>query len=282
MRQTLSKHYFRLNLLLYAVALVFCGTVRILLKFRYMEPETGFYIRPTPVLATIFTVVLTAVILVLYIANRLRRISGDYPVHYNSPLSGVLCVLTGAAICLYMLLERPYDRMIEQAYSPTAVLFRDRASIVLGVVGGLALVWLGISVLRGRISRWVMIPVLFAAIWQVFMLITRFNSYTVLTSISDNLLAVLFMVFASLFLVGQARTTFGLTRKDGRNYTIPSGLCASLLGFLLVVPNVLYSLVNRTSMPAPMLGTWESVYVIVLSVYAVTFVVGMIRSIRSV
>jgi len=114
-------------------------------------------------------------------------------------------------------------------------------------------------------------------------MVFKFNSYTTLTTISDNLLAVLFMLFCALFMAGHARTLIGIGRKDGRNYTIPSGLSSSLFGILLVVPNWIWVFANGASaLPAPMLGTYESVFVFFMSIYSLLFVRHICLTIRSV
>jgi hypothetical protein len=97
------------------------------------------------------------------------------------------------------------------------------------------------------------------------------------------MLAVLFMLFCSMFLVGHARTLSGLARGDGRNYTIPTGFCAALCGFLLVAPNWLWAWMNETSRyPALLLGTFESWFVFCMSVYAICFVLSLTRGIKKV
>jgi hypothetical protein len=127
------------------------------------------------------------------------------------------------------------------------------------------------------------IPAILAAVWQVFMLITRFNSYTTLTTIADNLLSVMFMVLATLFLLGHARTVLGFSRKDGRNYVIPAGFSTGMTGLLLVIPNYIVMLQTGASTPpAMMLTLWESVYILLLSVYAIVYTVGVMRSIEVV
>lgn len=265
----------------YFLALLICGAARILLKLRFIDPVTGFYTVKTG-LTTAFNLALLLAIVLLFLANRLRMSASDYPVYYRSSFTGFLAILVGISIILYMFLEQPYSHSMEQGFSAGVTALRDIASKVLAVLAGISMVWVGIGNITDRLSRAAIFPALFGSFWQVYMLVTRFNSFTVLTTISDNLLVVLFMVFASLFLVGQARTTFGLTRKDGRNYTIPTGLCASLAGFTLVVPNYLYMLVNAAPMPAPMLGQLESVYILLMSVFALVTVWGMIRSIKQV
>lgn len=278
---TLGRRYYHMLLAIYFVALALCSAARIMLKMRFIDLDTGFYTANNGIVL-VFNIALLAAVLILFVTNRLRMSSSDYPVYYRSSLSGFLAILVGISIILYMFLEQPYSMAMEQGLSEFWTLVRDIASKVLGLLAGISMIWIGIGNITDRLSRAAIFPALFGSFWQVFMLVTRFNSFTVLTTISDNLLTVLFMVFASLFLVGQARTTFGLTRKDGRNYTIPTGLCTSLTGLLLVVPNYLYMWMRDIAMPAPMLGQIESIYILMMSIYAPVTVWGMIRSIKQV
>lgn len=277
----MGKRYYHILLTVYFVALAVCGAARILLKTRFMDIETGFYLVNNGIVL-VFNLALLLAVVFLFIANRLRMASSDYPVYYRSAFSGFLAMLVGISIILYMFLEQPYSMAMEQGFTAGLLQLRDIGSKVLGVLAGLSMIWIGIGSITDRLSRAAIFPALFGSFWQVYMLVTRFNSFTVLTTISDNLLTVLFMIFSSLFLVGQARTTFGLTRKDGRNYTIPSGLCASLTGLLLVVPNFIYAWSNDVLSPAPMLGQIESIYILIMSIYAPVTVWGMIRSIKQV
>lgn len=276
----MEKNYFKLLFGVYSFALVLCGITRVLLVMRFMDYSTGFYLMETGI-STVYNICLAVAVICLFGASWLRRVTGEYPVHHTSKLTGVLALVVGLSIGAFVLLDNPYPPM-EQSYSPMLITFRNLGSVVLGILAALTFLLFGIGWLRGKVSSLAMVPALFASIWQVFMLVTRFNGYTTLTTIPDNLLAVLFMMFSTLFFTGHARTVFGFSRKDGRNYAIPSGLCASLCGFILVIPNYTAMAVKGIGMPATMLGNWESVYILALSVYALVFVAGMARSIKRV
>lgn len=276
----MEKLYYKANLFVYALALLICGVSRFLLMIRFVDYETGFYTQDNGIVL-IFTLGFAIAILYWVASNRLKRTVHDYPVDHQSRVTAGIGILVGLSILPYMILDDPYP-VIEQGYSESLLTMRDWGSILLGVVAAASFVLFGIAGITRQSTKKAMVPALFASLWQVFMLVTRFNSYTTLTTISDNLLSVLFMVFSSLFLMGHARTLLGFTRKDGRNYTIPFGLCTSLSGLLLVVPNYLCVLINKVSMPAPVLGVWESVYILLMSIYSLLFVVNMTRSIRLV
>lgn len=277
-----GKRYYSCFIAVYFVAAALCGALRIVLKLHYMEFMTGFYHTQTGY-ATLLNVLLFATAAGLFLISHLHKSGSDYPVYHKSPFSGTLSILSGGAIVAYTLLEKQIYPLIEQNYSSALLQIRDTACLILGLCAGAAMVVMGICMYMPRpLPSAIMLLGIVPCLWQLFMLMTRFNGFAVVTTISDNLLAVLFMICATLFLIGQSRTLFGLSKKDGRNYTIPAGLCTSLCGFLLVIPNYLYSWLNQTPIPAPMLGIWESVYIFCLSAYALAFVLGMIRSIKIV
>lgn len=245
-----------------------------------MNHESGFYtIDGAPVI--IFNLVLFLAVAVLFFANRLRWVRNDFPVQRSSKLCGVLAMLSGVSIVAFVLMDTIYPEL-EQNLSKTVLMLRQWAAVGLGILAALSLIIVGLSLISGKAGIGGAVVAIFASIWQVYMLISRFNSYTTLTTISDNLLAVMFMAAATLFLVGQARTIYGFTSKDGRNYTLFSGLSTSLFGLLLVVPNYVCMAVDGITMPAVMLGMWESIYVLVLSIYSLALVVNIIRSIKQV
>lgn len=270
------------TLALYFTALVLCMAARIWLKLFAMDLTTGFY-TGSQALATAFHAVLAGSILLLLLLYLLRRPYGDYPVLTRSKALSVLALLCGVGILCYIVeLLSPY-RIGGQ--NPGVVLtgFAQGLCAVLGLAAGIAFLVLGAQGLFHRRGMHGGVLPLTAGIWLLVLLVCKFNSYTTLTTISDHLLAVLFMVFGAMFFVAHARTLSGLARKDGRNYVIPSGLCASLCGFLLCLPNWVWAAVNQTSsLPALLLGGFESIFVFFASVYAMAFSLYTVKSIKSV
>lgn len=289
------KTYFKILLGIYGVGLASALVCRIILKQSYMDLNTGLY-TGGGALVPLFNAVLAAVPLAMFISNRLKKAEGDYPVYERGNAVNVLAVLTGAAAIAFALIGAP-ESQLHQEYSPVFYQIRDSVTLIFGVLAGLALILFGVAGILGKAKAVAGALLVLPAIWQMVLLITRFNSYTTVTAISDYLLAVLFMIFAALFFMGQARTLSGQMRKDGRNYAIPAGLCMSLCGFLLVIPNYIYVATHTSSgliamtgliqayamsMPVALFGWFESFYVLLASIYAAVFTCSLMRSIKRV
>lgn len=274
------RTYLKLMLALYFIALAISLACRILLKLFHIDISTGFY-SGGDLYVLIFNICLAAVPVIMFASNRLKKADDDYPVNNPDRILNLLAVLAGASIILFAVMAKQEPRL-EQGFSENFYMVRSYINIVMGTLSGLSLIYLGIGGVFGRKRPPAGIIIALPVVWQTVLLITQFNSYTTVTTISDHLLIVLFMIFNALFLMGQARTVCSQMRKDGRNYAIPSGLCASLCGILLVVPNYIYIAINQAPMPTPMLGYFESVYILIMSLYALAFVISLIRSIKRV
>lgn len=289
------KTYFKILLALYGAGLAAGLICRIMLKQSYIDLYTGFY-TGGGMLVTMFSIVLAAVPLVMFISSRLKKADDEYPVSGGGRALGAIAILAGIAITAFAVIGAP-EAELHQNYSQTFYAVRNYLNLALGIASGLAFIYLGILWLLKSGIRPLGGIVVIPAVWQTVLLVSRFNGYTTVVAISDHLLAVLFMVFASLFFMGQARTLSGQMRKDGRNYSIPSGFCMSLCGLLLVIPNYIYVFTHpqqdlirmaglikaySLSMPTALFGWFESFYVLLISIYAAVFTISMIRSIKRV
>ena len=270
---------------LYAAALVFCLGVRIPLKLTAMDPFTGFY-TGGGALPLAFNAVLGICIVGVFALYLLRQTDRDYPVLRECKLTSFFALLCGVAIALYQLEATGLPLMsgllaLNPGAVPEGAFFV--VGLVLGWLTGAAFAFVGGQVLSGGGQPRNGLFTLAGGLWLMVLLVGKFNQYTTLTTISDNLLTVLFMVFCALFFCGHARTLGGFSRRDGRNYAIPAGLATSLCGALLVIPNWVWAAANGTlNLPAPMLGSFESVFVLLMSIYALLFVRHICLSIRCV
>jgi len=277
----MGKAYFRILFFLYAAALLVCGASRVYLRLYGIDLDTGFYTQVSP-LVPLFNIVLASAVVLMILLNRLRVTNNEYPLPRDGVSEGLLALLVGISIFLFVMEDTGWlARYIPVTGTPLRG-FSVWLCGVLGCVAALFFVWLGLRGIAGKKKPPNGVFALLPPIWQVVLLVAKFNSYPTLTTISDNLLTVLYMLFSAVFMVGYARTICGFSRKDGRNYTISTGLAASLMGFLLVIPNYLYMLLNGGVLPAPSLGYMESLYVLIFSIYEVTTVIRLRKSIAIV
>lgn len=273
-----NKAYCRLVYLTWGLMLVVGGILRVALKLFFTDASTGFY-QENGWLSIAFSAVLAAGCVLLLLMNALRKGTGDYRISGRSAAVSLLALLAGAAILLYVWLGLPIP--LGQPNPDANPKWEQYIRIINQVLGSAAAVSFAAAGVWGLLGK--SPPALLSilpALWQIVLLLSRFNGYHSVLYIPDHLLAVLFMLFATLFYLGHARTLSGLSRKDGRNYVISSGLCASACGFLLVVPNYIYMAAYGAGMPVALLSIPESVYVLAMSFYAMSFAVSYMRSIR--
>jgi hypothetical protein len=256
------------------------GALRLFLKLRYTDPATGF-LTGAPTANFAYYIVLGAGLIFLPLINIFHQSRGDYPVPIASPILPVLSILTGMALGLYVAIGLPTPLGLQNPLQSSAFVAGVRyVNIFLGAVAALALVVSGICGFLKRTP-----PALLAivpAVFQIILLLSRFNGYYAVLFIADYLLAILFMLFASLFVMGHARVLCGYGRKDGSNYVISSGFCAAICGVLLAVPNLIYVGISRAATPLPLLSVPECLYVLLLSLYSFFFAHNYIRSMKSV
>jgi hypothetical protein len=274
------RGYFKLLLALDFTALAVCLACRVYLKLYAMDITTGFY-EGGEVFVTVFNVVLTITPIIMFLSNRLLRPGDDYPLDMRDEPLRVLAILCGLAIAAFTFFGPP-ESLLRQARSETFEQVVEYLRWGLGGLSAVAFLLLGIFGVFGRKNTAFTLLVLAPPLWQVVYLVMRFNSYTTVTAISDYLLLVLFMLFNALFLMGFARTVCLQMRRNGRNYAIPAGLCASLCGVLATLPNYVYMAANRAAMPVPLLGIAESVCVLAMSVFAFVFSLSLMCSIKNV
>jgi hypothetical protein len=274
------RPYFKLLLALDFAALAVCLGCRVYLKLFAMDITTGFY-EGGEIFVTVFNVLLTVTPIIMFLSNRLLRPGDDYPLDMRDEPLRVFAILAGLALAAFTFFGPP-ESLLRQARGEMFERVSEYLRWGLGGLAALSFLLLGALGVFGRKNTAISLLTLAPPLWQIVYLVMRYNSYTTVTAISDYLLLVLFMLFNALFLMGFARTISLQMRRDGRNYAIPAGLCASLCGVLLTVPNYVYMAVNQAGMPVSLLGIAESICVLALSVFAFVFSLSLMCSIKNV
>ena len=256
------------------------GVSRTYLSLFNTDFSSGFYISESPFIWVFnLTLLISSVFLMLIGAT--TRTDNDYPISSSSFLVGIFSMIAGVGAALYTLEVTDWFAVTSNTGTQIAGLGANIGGIF-GILSALYFFGSGLRrILRIRHS----IGAAFALcppIWILSLLVAKFNSFTTLVTIADNLLIVLFMMAAPVFAIGNARSMNGLARKDGRNYTIPTGLITALIGLFLTLPNFIYAALNSSPIPAASLGDMESVFIFFFSLYAFASANHLRRSIATV
>jgi len=287
----MKKYYTKILLVSYIAALIVSVPNRVYLALFHIDPSTGLY-SGGGVLPDLFNLGLLIFILFWFATTLLRRAGRDYPIRFKCPVASALCALTGVMVLLCVVVDAVSAVIILRggqialdawgAYLPPVPTIWNiiimSIKVLSGILGALALLLFSLREDLGKLK----VLGIFPAIWQILVLIERFTRFAAPTQISENLLSILFMVFAPIFLLGQSRTLSGLKPRDSRNYLIPAGFAASLVGFSLSVPGFIASIAGGSF---SLRFEWSfvfNVYVLVFSLYTAVFLFNYIRAIRSV
>lgn len=276
MRSVSFKVFFQV----YAVSLLLCVGGQTALKLFGVDPLTGFYSAPS-VLVFLLYFTMTAAILFWFSATVLRKARHDFALNYRHFPTAIFSVLTGISIIIYTVSDLA-GQVIPLTMSP----FRHKVSLLLtfafGLIAGISLIFGGSRPSYGRYGRPGAILGVFPCLWQLMLLMTRFNGFATVTTVSDVMFTILFMCFATIFLLGQARIIYGLGIRNGRSYAFPAGLAMSLVGLMIIVPNVVYAIFGGGAMPSLDMGLPEAFYITSVSIYAPVFLSGFAKSIHKV
>ncbi|MCL2056068.1 MAG: hypothetical protein FWH02_02475 [Oscillospiraceae bacterium] len=277
----MKEPYYKAMYMIFAGLTAVGGVLRFTLKFAFTDHSTGFYtIRGAAPL--FYSAVLFLGLGGMLVLNRFRSPGRDHMLAGGrGPILPVFAMISGVSLFLYMLYGlsdplEPLAPIINTGFADTLRM----VNVTAGYISAAALIVTGIGLFFGRRPPGILLAV--PPVWQVVLLLSRFNGYHSIFHIADHMLVVLFMLCATLFYMGHARVVCGQGRKDGRNYIISSGLCTAACGLLLVLPNYLYMLIYAAPSPAALISLYESLYVLALSIYALVFTIGYTRSLGSV
>lgn len=276
----MEKISFRHFFLVYYASLVISVILQTILKFTAMDPATGFY-NPGNVLPVVLGIIITASILFWFVMTLFRRTKHDYPVNYKHRLTSIFSILCGISIFYYTISD-----IKEQVYNQASSLTWNKIMLLLsfcmGIAAALSMIVGGIGAKYFREGKPGAILGIFPCLWQLVVLLSRFNNFIAITTLSDVLMNLLFMCAASIFFLGQSRIIYGLGIRNGRTYAVPSGLSLSLLGLTLIIPNLIYRLVYGHTMFGVTIPLSEYIYIAALSIYSIVFLSGFSKSIKKV
>jgi hypothetical protein len=214
---------------IYAGGLLIAVLARALLKILFVDTVTGFYVSGEFLGLVFWAFMALTAALIAYCA-------------WKEPAGTVFLVRgnSAAALSLTALGAAVFYGGVEAFIFPVQEQLMGIAAGMYGIVyflyfvGGAALLCLGVlcfigapqGILMGLLS-------LGAVLWQVFDLIYRFSSFMTVTTASDQLLEVLYLVSATLFLLYHAGAVCGADPGRSLKLSRLYGYLTSFAGFTL-------------------------------------------------
>ena len=285
----MRKAYFGLLFTIYVIALVICCGIRGYLSLTGgINAVTGFY-SGSRVLVSTFNLVLLGALLSWTVMTVMRRPEHEYPLPFKGASVSVSLVLTAAAILLcaaadvYELRDRMFYGIVP---APNTSFYLavgiSRLNLIMMwiklALAALAAIGLVLLALRRDIGRLAFLGV-FPALWQLAAIYDRYISYMAPSQISENMLSILFMAIAPVFLLGQARAICGFKQQNSRNLLVPAGLAVSLIGFTYALPKLALLALDYIDLAFG----WElafTIYSFVLAICAIIYLVKYSRAIK--
>ena len=209
--------------------------LRLYLKLRGIDPETGFYLPEAGWVPAVYSGILGFGIVLLLVFGLLKPQKGSCVVSFSAPVRG-FSALAGifALLCAADAVPSQLDRLLDIGFggsipyvllSVLGILLRFILLVILPLVTAGLLLW-GSARLHGdssvpRLSGWVaLLPVL----WQTALLLTTFMQYTAIRSVSDQLLTIVAMLLICPFLLAWARVMAGVNHRKGIRQLVAFGL----------------------------------------------------------
>ncbi len=140
-----------------------------------------------------------------------------------------------------------------------------------GAASGFLFLYIGISLNGDTRNRPINgIALLLMLLWQTYILLTTFMSYTAIHSVSDQLLTTLMLIFLLPFLLGHGRILSGTSLEKGIRQAAVYGLPFSLLALTESAGTIAAAVAGRSlaisiSLPA-------AIFYLILGVYAAVMV----------
>lgn len=203
-----------------------CVALRIIIKLTAVSPVTGYYNGSTALTGS-FTAILVVSILIILCAGLLQR-PGEKRVSY-SPLFRVTYILAGVA-ALVMDYTWVLKFLDDISWFETPQTIDALVCIVLAVPCAFIMIWMGIRLKKDSSSSKInsVLP-LIPVIWQIYMLLSKFMSYTATRNMSDQLLVIVMLILLTPYLLAHGRMAGNLTLQKSANHAVGFGLCFALV-----------------------------------------------------
>ncbi len=270
--------------LIFPAALLCCTVLRIYLKLSVIEPSTGFY-KNNPALPSIFNWVLGISCIALLLFGWLFGSKETAPVLHMNLSARVFLVASGIAALVFIgssLLEQVDSLLTFNPDLPgAAVLFSLLLSVfgifcllVAPVIAGILWIVIGLKGTR-EAGRYHGVLLLLPVLWQSAMLLTTFMNYTLMRSVSDQMLAIVMLILMVPFLLANGRMLGGIDAKKGARHLIMFGLPFSLVAVPLSLGVLAASFAGKAVEIG--LSPFAAVFYLCMGLYAASSVFSLRR-----
>lgn len=213
---------------IFLVTAALCVILRVYLHAACIDPETGFY-EGGQALMFIYYAILVAGTLSILILGLLGK--AENPVVSVTP--ALRLVTLAASLGVAILAVPATTWIIGPSYLPPSmamILLRLFLLSFAPLVTVVLLVYIAVKSRSGfaHVSAYLM---LLPVVWMAAILLTRFMDYTASRHVSDQMLTVAMLSFATLFLVPLGRISSGLTPEKAARQLVAFGLPFALLAF---------------------------------------------------
>ncbi|MEM1484688.1 hypothetical protein V6615_07365 [Oscillospiraceae bacterium PP1C4] len=247
-----------------------CVALRIFLKLSAVDSFTGFYEGDT-LTVIIFNILLGAAIIAMFALGLLAKPTA-HTMNYRLP-SRILAMLTGISALVFSSTNL-FSQISEFTNFSASLNLASLVFNLIGVASGVVFLNLGFrmhSDSAGYRANGVLL--LLPLLWQVYVLLTSFMSYTAIRSVSDQLLATLMLISLVPFLLAHGRILAGADTNRGIRHLVAFGLPFSLLALTTSIGTIAAALAGKPLEIA--LSFTGAVFYLVTGLYAASCIFSL-------
>lgn len=207
--------------------------LRILLKILYIDTDTGFYLGGGVLVYGFAAVMLLTVAAISVSTLRaggadVATLRGNRPLELAAAVLGVTIAATSIPKLMQALAIDPAEPAINRL--PAWLLVVEN---IFGLAAGAAFLYLAFCFYSGfqrsGLQGMLALPMV---LWQAISMVERYISFRQVNTVSDQFIETMYLVFATLFLLANARCVAGIPKS--RRIGVLWGLLAAHFGLVLI------------------------------------------------
>lgn len=265
----------KLSRRVFLISAALCVLLRVYLHVAHIDPATGFY-SGGQVFVILYEMILVAAVAVLMVLG--LRGKPENPGIAVTPFLRftMLAASIGAAV---MAVPVP-AQIMGPTYLPVsraAIMLRLFVLSLSPLITAVMLIYMAVKS-RDRLAHINGCLMLFPVVWMASVLLMRFMDYTASRHVSDQMLTIVTLALATLFLMPMGRFAGGLTPQKAARQLLAFGPSFGLLAFsdcagILAGPTAFYSGTEEKIQLA--FSTPECIAFLLLGLFAVTLAFSM-------